>query len=168
MSIAKIVPLHDLAQRVEVSRQAGLRIVHCHGCFDLMHIGHIRHLQAARTMGDLLVVTVTADAHVAKGAGRPAFAETLRAEVLAALSCVDLVAIVPGPTAVEAIRLLRPHFYVKGQVGEEPARRSASLRQEIATVHELGGDVRFTNEVVFSSTALLNSHFRVPKDETCP
>lgn len=60
MTVAKIFPLHDLARRLEASRQAGLKIVHCHGCFDLMHIGHIRHLQAARAMGDLLVVTVTA------------------------------------------------------------------------------------------------------------
>ena len=71
MSVAKIVSLHDLAQGLEASRRAGLKIVHCHGCFDLMHIGHIRHLQAARAMGDLLVVTVTADDHVAKGEGRP-------------------------------------------------------------------------------------------------
>jgi len=165
MSIAKVVPLDDLAGRVGVSRQAGLKIVHCHGCFDLMHIGHIRHLQAARAMGDLLVVTVTADAYVSKGAGRPAFGEALRAEALAALACVDLVAIVPGPTAVEAIRLLRPHVYVKGQVGEEPVRQSGKLRREIAAVHEVGGDVRFTHETVFSSTALLNSHFRLPLDE---
>ena len=165
MSIAKVVPLDDLAGRMDVSRRAGLRIVHCHGCFDLMHIGHIRHLQAARAMGDLLVVTVTADAYVGKGAGRPAFGEALRAEALAALACVDFVAIVPGPTAVAAIRLLRPHVYVKGQAGEEPARRSERLRQEIAAVHDSGGDVRFTHETVFSSTTLLNSHFRLPLDE---
>jgi len=164
MTVAKILPLHDLARRLEASRQAGLRIVHCHGCFDLMHIGHIRHLQAARAMGDLLVVTVTADAHVAKGEGRPAFGEALRAEALAALGCVDLVAICHGPTAVEAIRLLRPAYYVKGQVGEEPARRSPRLQQEIATVREVGGDVRFTHETVFSSTTLLNAHFRGPGD----
>jgi rfaE bifunctional protein nucleotidyltransferase chain/domain len=164
MTVGKVFPLHDLARGLEVSRRAGLKIAHCHGCFDLMHIGHIRHLQAARAMGDLLVVTVTADAHVAKGEGRPAFTEALRAEALAALVCVDLVAISPWPTAVEAIRLLRPDYYVKGQAGEEPARRSARLQQEIATVRELGGDVRFTHEPVFSSTALLNAHFRLPGD----
>ena len=160
MTVAKILPLQDLARRLEDSRRADLKIVHCHGCFDLMHIGHIRHLQAARAMGDLLVVTVTADAYVDKGEGRPAFADTLRAEALAALVCVDLVAISPWPTAVEAIRLLRPHYYVKGQAGEDPSR----LQQEIATVRELGGDVRFTHEAVFSSTALLSAALRVPGD----
>lgn len=119
-------------------------------------------------MGDLLVVTVTADVHVGKGEGRPAFAEDLRAEVLASLACVDLVAVCPWPTAVEAIRLVRPDYYVKGQAGEEPARRSARLLQEIATVRELGGDVRFTHEAVFSSTALLNAHFSKPGDRTPP
>ena len=162
MSAGKIVALDGLARRLEPLRSPGHTVVHCHGCFDLMHIGHIRHLQAARGMGDLLVVTVTADRHVTKGEGRPAFAEALRAEALAALACVDLVAICPWPTAVEAIRLIRPHLYVKGQAGEEPARRSARLQQEIAVVRELGGDVRFTHEAVFSSTALLNAHFRVP------
>jgi rfaE bifunctional protein nucleotidyltransferase chain/domain len=164
MTVAKIVPLHDLARRLEAPRRAGLKIVQCHGCFDLLHIGHIRHLQAARAMGDLLLVTVTADVHVAKGEGRPAFTDALRAEALAALACVDFVAISPGPTAVEAIQLLRPDFYVKGQAGEEPARRSARLQGEIAAVRALGGDVRFTHEAVFSSTALLNAQFRVPGD----
>lgn len=162
MTVAKILPLPDLAQRLEASRRGGLTIVHCHGCFDLLHIGHIRHLQAARAMGDLLVVTVTADAYVTKGEGRPAFPEALRAEALAALVCVDFVAICPSPTAVEAIRLLRPDYFVKGQAGEDPARRSVRLQQEIATVRELGGDVRFTHEVVFSSTALLNAAFGRP------
>jgi len=164
MPPTKVLPLQELARELEAPRRAGLRIVHCHGCFDLLHIGHIRHLQAARALGDLLVVSVTADAHVAKGDGRPAFNEALRAEALAALACVDRVAISHAPTAVEAIRLLRPDFYVKGQAGEDPARRSDRLQQEIATVRELGGDVRFTHEVVFSSGALLNAHFRVPDD----
>ena len=134
MSVSKIFRLDELARRLEVSRQAGLKIVQCHGCFDLMHIGHIRHLQAARAMGDLLVATVTADLYVAKGDGRPAFAEALRAEALAALACVDRVAINRAPTAVEAIWMLRPDVYVKGQDAEEPARRSAGLEQEIAAV----------------------------------
>ena len=101
---------------------------------------------------------------MAKGEGRPAFTDTLRAEALAALACVDFVAISPGPTAVEAIQLLRPDLYVKGQAGEEPARRSARLQGEIAAVRALGGDVRFTHEAVFSSTALLNARLPVPGD----
>lgn len=162
MAVRKILELEDVARRLEGPRRDGRKIVHCHGCFDLLHVGHIRHLQAARAMGDLLVVTVTADDHVDKGEGRPAFTEDLRAESLAALECVDFVAINAWPTAVEAIHLLRPDYYVKGQAGEGPAGRSARLRLEIVMVRAVGGDVRFTHETVFSSTALLNAHFRVP------
>jgi rfaE bifunctional protein nucleotidyltransferase chain/domain len=159
----KVWALEDIARRLQNPRRRGRKIVLCHGCFDLMHIGHIRHLQAARRMGDLLVVTVTADEYVDKGQGRPAFIDELRAECLAALACVDFVAINPWPTAVEAIRLLRPNYYVKGQAGEDPAGQSARLRQEIAMARAVGGDVRFTHEAVFSSTALLNTHFGMPR-----
>jgi rfaE bifunctional protein nucleotidyltransferase chain/domain len=161
MAVQKILSLKDLARRLEPLRRDSLRIVHCHGCFDLLHIGHIRHLQAARTMGDVLVVTITADDYVDKGEGRPAFSERLRAETLAALECVDFVAIAASPTAVEAIRLLRPDYYVKGQIAADSP--SVRFRQEMAMVRAAGGEVRFTHEVVFSSTELLNAHFRVPR-----
>src|SRR5262245_20971717 len=160
MSLAKILTLEAVAERLARLRASGARVVQCHGCFDLMHIGHIRHLQAAKRMGDTLVVTVTADAYVAKGEGRPVFGELLRAEALAALQCVDFVAMNHRPTAVEAIRLVRPHYYVKGQVCAVASQRSANLRSEIEALHDLGGETRFTDEVVFSSTALLNTHFR--------
>jgi len=101
MTVAKIFPLHDLARALEASRRAGLKIVHCHGCFDLMHIGHIRHFQEARKVGDLLVVTITPDRFVNKGPHRPVFTESLRAEAIASLDCVDYVAINKWPTAVE-------------------------------------------------------------------
>ena len=160
MAARKILALEEVARRLEAPRHDGRTIVHCHGCFDLLHIGHIRHLQAARAMGNLLVVTVTADEYVDKGEGRPVFGEELRAESLAALECVDFVSITAWPTAVEAIRLLRPDYYVKGQAAE--AGDSPRLRLEIAMVRTVGGDVRFTHEAVFSSTALLNAHFRMP------
>ena len=160
MSVTKILPLEVVAGRLAALRATGKTIVQCHGCFDLMHIGHIKHLQAAKRMGDILVVTVTADEHVAKGEGRPVFGESLRAEALAALECVDFVAINHRPTAIEAIRLVRPHYYVKGQVCAIASQRSEKLRSEIEALHDLGGEVRFTDEVVFSSTALLNTRLR--------
>ncbi len=159
MSVAKILPLEIIAERLHALRARGKTIVHCHGCFDLMHIGHIKHLQAAKRMGDTLVVTVTPDHYVAKGEGRPVFAEPLRAECLAALECVDFVAINRWPTAAEAIRLLRPHYYVKGQECAIPSRRSVRLQAEIEAAHEVGGEIRFTDEAVFSSTVLLTEHF---------
>jgi bifunctional ADP-heptose synthase (sugar kinase/adenylyltransferase) len=112
-------------------------------------------------MGDVLVVTITADEFVDKGEGRPAFAEELRAESLAALECVDFVVVTASPTAVEAIRLLRPDYYVKGQAAADS--RSARFRLETEMVHAVGGEVRFTHEDVFSSTGLLSAHFRLPR-----
>lgn len=168
MALSKVLALDDIVRRLDAPRRDGRRIVLCHGCFDLMHIGHIRHLQAARAMGDVLVVTVTADAHVNKGEGRPAFTEEERAESLAALACVDFVAINREPAAVAAIRLLKPNYYVKGQVAEDPGSRSPNLQREIEAVRAVGGDVRFTHEVVFSSTALLKAHFGVPQGRVSP
>src|SRR5919108_1240176 len=110
----KIRRLKDLANTLETLRGSGKKIVHCHGVFDLLHIGHIKHLESARKLGEVLIVTVTPDRFVNKGPHRPAFPERLRAEALASLACVDFVAINEWPTAVETIQCLRPHYYVKG------------------------------------------------------
>src|SRR5438309_12087376 len=114
MSDAKIRTLDELAAALERERARGRRVVLCHGVFDLLHPGHIRHFEAARREGDLLVVTVTPDRFVNKGPGRPVFNQRLRAESVAALVPVDHVAITDSPTAVEAIHALRPDVYVKG------------------------------------------------------
>jgi rfaE bifunctional protein nucleotidyltransferase chain/domain len=153
----KILSLEAVAERVDALRRDGRTIVHCHGCFDLMHVGHIKHLQAARRLGDLLIVTVTADEHVNKGPGRPVFPARLRAESLAALDCVAFVAIVAEPTAAAAIRLLRPDHYVKGQEFEDLPHPPPRLQAEIDAAHEAGTKVSFTHEAVFSSTALLRT-----------
>ena len=116
----KIKTLDELATLLSTHRAQGKKIVHCHGVFDLLHIGHIRYFEQARSMGDVLVVTVTPDCHVDKGPHRPAFTETLRAEAVASLNCVDLVAINRWPTAEETLRLLRPDVYVKGSEFKNP------------------------------------------------
>ena len=110
----KIKTLPELAATLAGLRGQKRRIVHCHGVFDLLHVGHLRYFQEAKAMGDVLVVTLTTDRYVNKGPHRPAFTEQLRAEVLAGLECIDFVAINPTPSAIEAIQLLRPDVYVKG------------------------------------------------------
>ncbi len=102
----KILSLEELSITLERHRTAGERIIHCHGVFDLLHIGHVRHFEQARKFGDVLVVTLTPDRFVNKGVGRPAFPEQLRAEFLAAITSVDYVAVNSWPTAVETIK---PH-----------------------------------------------------------
>jgi cytidyltransferase-like protein len=88
-----------LAEEIEQIKAQDKTIVLCHGCFDLMHPGHIKHFQAAKEMGDVLIVTVTADIYVDKGPGRPVFNQDLRVSSIAALECVDFAAINIWPTA---------------------------------------------------------------------
>src|SRR5439155_17110223 len=107
----KILPIAKLGEVAQQMRALGRRVVLAHGTFDLLHIGHVRHLQAARGYGDVLIVTITADAYVNKGPGRPVFPEGLRSEMLASLSVVDFVGIVAGPDALPAIRAIRPQVY---------------------------------------------------------
>jgi len=85
----KVRTIEELAAIADHHRKAGMSVVQAHGSFDLLHLGHVRHLEAARRLGDVLVVTVTADRFVNKGPGRPVFNEALRAEMLAALEYVD-------------------------------------------------------------------------------
>src|SRR5262249_60009234 len=106
----KIKDIDDLAAELPQLR-IGKTVVQCHGVFDLLHIGHIRHFQEARKSGHLLVVTLTPDRYVNKGPHRPVFTETLRAEAIASLDAVDFVAINKWPTAVEAIQRIKPDIY---------------------------------------------------------
>ena len=112
----KIVELKDFSDRCEKLRLAGKKIVATNGCFDLLHVGHVRYLQAARALGDLLVVGLNGDrsVHDLKGAGRPITAQSDRAEILAGLECVDLVTVFPEIRATEFLVAVRPAVYVKG------------------------------------------------------
>lgn len=156
----KIAQIDELARIIRKLKAGGKKIVHCHGCFDLMHPGHIRHFQSAKKMGDVLIVTVTPDEYVDKGPGRPVFSQDLRVESIAALGCVDYVAVNRWPTAEKALRLLKPHIYVKGQEFKNFADKTGKLQGELKAIDEIGAQIRFTEEVVFSSTVLINRHFK--------
>src|SRR5437870_13059490 len=112
----KIVDLEELSDRCEKLRAAGKKLVATNGCFDLLHVGHVRYLQAARARGDLLAVGLNGDRSVGelKGIGRPINTERDRAELLAALDCVDLVRIFPEIGATQFISASMPAVYVKG------------------------------------------------------
>ena len=157
----KVKELGELAGVLgEIRNQKGHhRVVQCHGVFDLLHIGHIRHFQQAKTAGDLLVVTITPDNFVHKGPHRPAFTEQLRAESIAALDCVDYVAINRWPTAVEAIKLLKPDVYAKGPDYKDPTQdRTGKISEEEEAVASVGGRLLITEDIAFSSSNLLNRH----------
>ncbi len=154
----KILDIDDLADRVKHLKSSGRTVVHCHGCFDLMHPGHIKYFQAAKKMGDVLIVTITPDIYVDKGPDRPVFDQNLRAESIAALECVDYVAVNKWPTAEQTLRLLRPHIYVKGQEFEQLEDGTGKIQREAEVVRQIGAELRFTHEIVFSSTKLINTY----------
>ena len=158
-SMDKIKKIKDLAEILKSLRSQGKKIVHCHGVFDLLHIGHIRYFEQARRMGDVLVVTITEDGHVDKGPHRPAFTEALRTEAIASLSCVDHVAVNPWPTAEETLRLLRPDVYVKGaEFKNTDSDMTGKIGREAEVVREIGATLAFADDIVFSSTNLINRY----------
>src|SRR5438045_6736307 len=110
------VEFEELSHRCEKLRSAGNKIVATNGCFDLLHVGHVRYLQAARALGDLLVIGLNGDrsVHGLKGPGRPITIESDRAELLAALESVDLIAVFPEVRATKFLAAARPAVYVKG------------------------------------------------------
>jgi len=158
----KVKPIEEITAIAQSCRDHGQAVVQAHGTFDLIHLGHVRHLEAARRLGDVLIVTLTADRFVNKGPGRPVFNETLRAEMLAALEYVDWVAISESPDAVHSISAIRPDFFVKGQDYVNPdgdVTGKIVLEREAVEAH--GGQVSFTDDLVFSSTELINRHFNI-------
>ena len=156
----KVLPLDRLATVCEGLRKQGKTIALCHGVFDLFHVGHLRHLTAAREHGDVLVVSITADEHVNKGPDRPAFTSELRSEVLAGLALVDYVAVVDAPSAVPSIQAVKPDRFVKGGEYINPDKDiTGKIVAEKALVEEFGGQIVFTNDITFSSSNLLNKFF---------
>lgn len=132
------------------------KVVLAHGCFDLLHPGHLTHLKQAREMGDTLVVSVTADKHIHKGPGRPVHNERERAAMVAALDFVHAVTIVDDPTALPVILGLKPKVYAKG--AEYENCQEIAWLEECKAVQAHGGEVRFTNGETASSSKLINSY----------
>ena len=133
------------------------KIVLCHGTFDLLHTGHIKHIQNAKAQGDILFVSITADNFVLKGPGRPVFNEQLRLDNIAALESVDYVFINHSQTALISIDAVKPTFYAKGSDYKNSSDDvTGNIEKEINAVKANGGSIYFTNEITFSSSALIN------------
>ncbi|HEY7122949.1 MAG TPA: D-glycero-beta-D-manno-heptose 1-phosphate adenylyltransferase [Ktedonobacterales bacterium] len=160
---AKLIARPQLTALCHAHQAAGKTIVFTNGCFDLLHLGHVRYLQAARDLGNLLIVGLNSDDSTRrlKGPERPLVPEQERAEVLAALACVDYVTIFEEDTAVALVQALRPDVYVKGgdyagnsSQGEPPAINYAKL-PEAAPVLAAGGQVRLIPYLQGHSTSEL-------------
>lgn len=153
----KILPSDELARKLSAHRKDGKRIVFTNGCFDLLHVGHVRYLQAAKKLGNLLVVAINSDRSVRalKGESRPIQAEQDRLEILAALECVDYVTLFEEETPQRIIELLQPDILVKG--GDWPREKIVG-REE---VESRGGKVVTIPYVVgASTTGLIQKIFR--------
>src|SRR5215210_1474571 len=113
---SRILDRNRLIARVAIARKHGARVVLANGCFDILHVGHVRYLEGARALGDLLVVGINSDEQVRalKGEGRPLVPERERAELLAALRAVDYVTIFPEPNVEALLRAIRPDIHAKG------------------------------------------------------
>src|SRR5438270_8732717 len=131
MSSDKIIPLEQLGRRAKALHDSGKKIVATNGCFDLLHVGHVRYLNAARARGDALIVGINGDESVRslKGSGRSVNNQNDRAEMIAALECVDLVVIFPEMRATKFLELAAPDIYVKG--GDY---NPESLNQEVGEI----------------------------------
>jgi rfaE bifunctional protein nucleotidyltransferase chain/domain len=159
---SKIRSIDDLAAIAAGARTKGQKVVLAHGVFDLIHLGHVRHLEAARRHGDVLMVTVTSDRHVNKGPGRPAFADQFRAEVLAAMEYVDWVGINDAPDAIGLLNKIKPDAYAKGaDYADAAADVTGKIALERHAVESHGGKVVLTDELTSSSTKLLNRYMNL-------
>lgn len=151
--------------REELYRQ-NKKVILCHGVFDLIHPGHIQHFQEAKTLGDVLVVSVTAEKYVRKGPGRPYFNDQLRMESLAAIECIDYVLLSENYTVDDIVEVVKPDLYVKGQEYKKAEDDvTGKITEEVELVRKYGGDVYYTNGDVFSSTKLINQALPVFSEE---
>lgn len=158
----KVKSLSVLARTVEDLKKKGKKVVLCHGVFDLVHLGHIRHFNLAKKEGDILVVTVTKDRWVKRGPGRPVFNASLRAETLASLSVTDYVAVVDEPTAITAIKVLKPDVYIKGaEYRDKEKDLTGKIIEEENAIRSVGGRLAFTDDITFSSSHLINNYLDV-------
>ena len=147
----KIKTREELHRIIEVLKKEGKRIVFTNGCFDLLHIGHIRYLEAAKGLGDILVVGINSDQSVRglKGPLRPILPVEERAEILSGLGCIDYVTVFDEPDPSELVSLLQPHVLVKG--GDWI--REAVVGKEV--VERSGGEVVILPFIKGSSTSSL-------------
>lgn len=157
--MGKVITKEIFKTEIRPSLKAqGKTIALCHGVFDLVHPGHIIHLEQAKALADVLAVSITAARYVRKGPGRPYFDDEMRMKVLAALSCVDFVLLSEGYTVDDIIESVEPDLYVKGQeYAKAEDDITGKITEEQALVERHGGKLAFTSGAVFSSTKLINT-----------
>ena len=148
--------IHELSELSHLLRAEGKRMVYCRGIFELLHIGQIRFFEQAKRLGDVLVVAVTADRYIDGDLENPSFNESQRVEALAALSCVDYASVSDLPSAVDAIRLLKPSVYVTSTKLDNHS--ITELHHEIEAAHEVGATCEYIEDIALSSGRTANGN----------
>ena len=158
----KIQPPAAMIKIVDDLKKKGKKVVLCHGVFDIVHLGHIRHFNQAKEQGDVLITSLTQDKYVKRGPGRPFFNDRLRAETLASLAITDYVSIVEAPTATDFIRKIRPDIYAKGPDYKAKDKDvTGKILEEEEAIKAVGGSLFFTDDITFSSSKLINDYLDV-------
>ena len=159
LSKNKIYSLNELSIITKKLKTNKKKIVLCHGVFDLLHIGHIKHFQEAKKNGDILIVSITADEFVHKGPNRPYFNTYLRLEALASISLIDYVTISNDLSAVNIIKKIMPNIYFKGDEYKIDNRDvTGMIQKEKNAIKSVGGKIKFSEEITFSSSTILNKY----------
>lgn len=157
---SKIVSKDEFIILREEFRKQGKKVGHCHGVYDLVHPGHIIHLKEAKSVCDVLVVSITAAQYVQKGPGRPYFSDEIRMNTIAAIEYVDYVILSESITAIDMISTIKPDLYIKGsEYANFEEDITQNIEPEVNAVMQNGGEVYFTKGANFSSTKLLNNNF---------
>ena len=154
--ISKIFSKKQLEKKLDKIRLKK-KLVLCHGVFDLVHLGHIKHFHAAKKLGDFLIVSTTKDKFVNKSINGTLFKEDERLEYLSNLEVVDAVILSDEKSSIDIINIVKPDYYVKGDDYKDNKKDDTKkIYQEKKTVEKYGGKIYYTNEVSFSSSSIKN------------
>jgi rfaE bifunctional protein kinase chain/domain/rfaE bifunctional protein nucleotidyltransferase chain/domain len=151
--------LHDknFQRRLIYLRKKKKKIVLCHGVFDLLHLGHIKHFKSAKTFGDYLIVSITSNKFIKKGPGQPIFNQYQRKEFLSQIRLVDEVIISESLSSEDVIKIVKPDFYIKGpDYKKNKLDKTKKIFYEKMLVEKYGGKVKYTEDITFSSTNIIN------------
>ena len=155
MKLKSLKFLENISKKIKKNKK---KIVLCHGDFDFLHLGHVKHFKAAKEKADYLIVSVTCDSKMQKGIGRPLYKENERIEFLSSLSIIDYLYVDHNTTATEVISKIKPDYYAKGSDYKNPKKDfTGEILNEKKIVEKYGGKIIFTNEQTFSTSNIINN-----------
>ena len=153
----KIIDFSEVEKIIRTHKKKNKKIVLCHGVFDLLHIGHLKHFESAKKYGNILIVSVTPDKFVNKGLNRPYFNSEQRMECLSSIQVIDLVVLNNSPTAVDIIKKIKPNYYCKGPDYKNfKDDVTGQIKNELLAVKKTGGKLVYTDDPNYSSSTILN------------